>query len=325
VIRALVALALVPLALAVLGAIGAHAETYPSHPVRVIVPFAPGGSTDILARLISQKLSERTGQSFFVDNRPGAGGSIGAELAARAAPDGYTLLMGHIGTLAVNPGLYPKLGYDKTSFQPIALVAIVASFLVVHPSVPAYDVPGLIALARQSPGRLTYGSGGNGSAAHTAVTAFMEVSHTQFSHVPYRGTAPMANDLVAGQLSMTMTGGLVVLPQIRSGALRALAVTSLRRVSATPELPTIAEAASLPGFEATQWYGFVAPAGVPADIRAMLNRAINAFLAQPDIAERLEHEGAYATPLSPEDFGTLIDTERERWGALIRRTGMKPD
>jgi tripartite-type tricarboxylate transporter receptor subunit TctC len=320
VIRPLAALAFVAL-----GAAAAAAQPYPAHPVRVIVPFTPGGSTDILARLISQKLGDRFGQQFVVDNRPGAGGSIGAELAARATPDGYTLLMGHIGTLAVNPGLYPKLGYDpQTSFQPIALVAIVASLLVVHPSVPARDTAELLQLARAQPGGLTYGSGGNGSAGHIAMAAFMEASHTSFTHVPYRGTGPMTIDLVAGQLSLGMTSAPVVLPHVRAGALRALGATGLQRIAGAPEVPTIAESA-LPGFEATQWYGFVAPTGVPVEIRTLLNQAINRILGVPELVERLRDEGAYASPGTPEAFGTLIASEIARWGALIRRTNMKAD
>ncbi len=316
---------LVILALTLLGVCGAHAESYPSRPIRLIVPFTPGGSTDILGRLIGQKLSERFGQQVIIDNRPGAGGSVGAEMAARAAPDGYTLLMGHLGTLAVNPGLYPKLGYDpRTSFQAVALVAVTASILVVHPSMPVPDAASLLALARQNPGGLTFGTAGNGSAAHIAMAAFMEASGTQLVHVPYRGTGPMVNDLLAGQLQLSMTGAPVVLQHVRAGTLRALAVTSLQRIAAAPELPTLAEGA-LPGFEATQWYGFVAPAGLPADITALLNQAVNQTLAQSDVIARLTDDGAYPKPETPAAFQQLIASEIDRWGAVIKRTGMKAD
>jgi tripartite-type tricarboxylate transporter receptor subunit TctC len=233
--------------------------------------------------------------------------------------------MGHIGTLAVNPGLYPTLGYDpRTSFQPIALIAVVASILVVPPSMPVHDVAGLLQLARQKPNGLNFGTAGNGSAAHIAMAAFMEASNTQMVHVPYRGTGPMVNDLLAGQLSLSMTGALVVLPHVRAGTLRALGVSSLQRIAAAPELPTIAEAA-LPGFAATQWYGFVAPAGIPADVTATLNQAINQILAQPEVIERLKDEGSYPQPETPAAFGQLIASEIERWGAVIKRTGMKAD
>lgn len=316
---------LLALALALTGASTASADTYPSKPIRLIVPFTPGGSTDILGRLIGHKLSERFGQQVFVDNRPGAGGSVGAELAARAAPDGYTLLMGHLGTLAVNPGLYPKLGYDsRTSFQPVALIAVTASILTVHPSMPVHDAAALLALARQKPNGLTFGTAGNGSAAHIGTAALMEAAGIQMVHVPYRGTGPMINDLLAGQLNLSLTGAPVVLQHVRAGTLRALAVSSVQRIAAAPELPTLAESA-LPGFEATQWYGFVAPAGLPADITALLNQAVNQTLGQPDVIERLKDDGAYPQPETPAAFGQLISAEIDRWAAVIKRTGMKAD
>ena len=314
-------------AAAVLGlAQPAAADTYPSRAVRFVVPFTPGGSTDILARVVSQKLSEALGQQFVVDNRPGAGGTVGSEIVARAPADGYTLMMGHIGTLAVNPGLYQKLSYDPIrSFQPITLVAIVANVLAVHPSVPAENARQLIEYAKANPGKLTFGSGGNGSAAHIAMAAFMYASGTEMLHVPYRGTGPMVNDLLAGQISLTMTGGPAVLPTVRAGKLRALGVSSARPISAAPDLPTLAEAAGLPGFDATQWYGVVAPAGLPRDITDRLNAEIRKALTAPEVKERLAAEGADAAPGTPEELGRFIEAEMSRWGDLIRKTNLKVD
>lgn len=298
---------------------------WPDRPVRVVVPFTPGGSSDILARAVSRGLSERFGQQFVVENRSGAGGTVGSEFVARAAPDGHTLLMGHIGTLAVNPALYPNLGFDTvTSFQPVIQVASVANVLVVHPQRGPRDLAGLIDRAKADPGGLTFGSGGNGSAAHIAMAAFAEATGIRLSHVPYRGTAPMMTDLIAGQIDMTMTGGPPALPPVRAGQLRALGVSALRRLDHAPDIPTIAES-GVPGFEALQWYGLVAPAGTPRPVVDRLNAATAETLRDADLRSRLEAEGADAAPGTPEAFGDLIRTERARWGALVRRSGMRAD
>ena len=243
--------------------LSAHAQGYPSRPVTLVVPFPPGGSTDILARLLGHQLSEEFGQSVIVENRGGAGGSIASEAVARSKPDGHTLMMGHIGTLAVNVGLYSKLGYDPVrSFAPITTVARVANVLVVHPDVPARSVAELIAYARKNPGGLNFSSGGNGSAAHIAMAAFADAAGLDLVHVPYRGTAPSVTDLIGGRVQMTMTGAPAVLEYVRRGTLRALGVSTPERLASVPDIPTIAEA-GLPGFEASQWYGVVAPAGTP--------------------------------------------------------------
>jgi tripartite-type tricarboxylate transporter receptor subunit TctC len=303
----------------------APARDYPTAPSRIVVPFTPGGSTDILARAIGQKLTQAWGQPVIVDNVPGAGGAIGAEKVARAAPDGYTLLMGHIGTLAVNPSLYPKLPYDPVkSFAPVAWVARVPNVLVVHPSVNAKTVGELVALAKARPGTLNYGSGGNGSAANLAGEYFNLKTGSQIVHVPYRGTAPAVTDLAGGQIQVMFTGAPAVLPQVKAGQLRALAVSSPQRMAALPQLPTVAES-GYPDFEADQWYGVVAPAGTPVAIVAKLNAAINQSLTSPELQARLQSEGAEATPTTPEAFGALIRREIGRWKPVIQSGRVKAD
>jgi len=306
----------------------AHAQTaaaYPAKPIRLVVPFTPGGSTDILARAIGQKLTEAWGQPVVIDNVPGAGGAIGADKVAKAPADGYTLLMGHIGTLAVNPSLYPNLPYDPVkSFAPVAWVARVPNVLVVHPSVPARNVKELVALAKARPGQLNYGSGGNGSAANLATEYFKMQTGTAILHIPYRGTAPAVTDLVGGQIQVLFTGAPAVIGQIKSGQLRALAVSSPQRVSALPDLPTVAEA-GYKGFEADQWYGVVAPAGTPPDIVTKLNSQINLSLASAELKTRLNNEGAVATPDTPANFGKLIVAEIARWKPVISSGRVKAD
>lgn len=296
----------------------ARAQSWPERPVRLVVPFTPGGSTDILARAMGQRLAEMFGQPFVIDNRPGAGGTLGSEQVFRSAPDGHTLMMGHIGTLAANPALYRNLAFDIGAFVPVALVANVANFLVVTNGLEARDVPGLIALAKRAPGRLAYGSGGNGSAAHISMVAFMEATGTEMTHVPYRGTGPMMTDLISGTIQLTMTGGPPALPPVRAGQLRALGISSPERLPSARDIPTIAEQ-GVAGFEALQWYGIVAPPGTPAPLVARLNEACNRILGEAPFRARLETEGATVHPMSPQQFGAYIAAERERWGALIRR------
>ena len=306
----------------------AHAQTYPSKPIRMVVPFTPGGSTDILARTIGQKLTEAWGQPVIVENVPGAGGSIGADKAAKAAADGYTLLMGHIGTLAVNPSIYPNLSYDPIkSFVPVAWVAKVPNVLVVHPSIAAKSVAELVVLAKASPGKLNYGSGGNGSAAHIATEYLKLKSGTQLVHVPYRGTAPAVTDLVAGQIQVMFTGAPAVMQFVKSGQLRALAVSSNARLDALPDLPTVVESGmkELAGFEADQWYGVVAPVGTPAAVVAKLNAQINQALASTEMKTRLQSEGAVATPVSSVAFGELIAREIERWRPVVKAGNIQPN
>jgi tripartite-type tricarboxylate transporter receptor subunit TctC len=299
---------------------------WPERPVRVIVPFTPGGTTDILGRAIAAELQEAFNQPFVIENRGGAGGTVGSEVVARATPDGYTLMMGHIGTLAVNPSLYRNLSFDPaTAFAPIGLMAIVPNILVVNPrKVAANNVQELIALAKRRPGSLTYGSGGNGSAAHTAMVAFCQATGTEMEHIPYRGTGPMMNDLIAGTIDLTLTGGPAALPPARSGLVKALGVSSLRRLSSAQDIPTIAEQ-GVAGFDATQWYGLVTTAGTPRPIIDRLNEAHNRILNGPRLRPRLEAEGADAAPGTPEEYRDFIARERARWGELIRATNMRPD
>jgi len=290
-----------------------------------VVPFTPGGSTDILARAIGQELTKAWGQSVIVENVPGAGGSIGADKVAKAPADGYTLLMGHIGTLAVNPSLYPKLPYDPVKdFSPVAWVARVPNVLVVHPSVPAKSVKELVALAKSKPGQLNYGSGGNGSAANLATEYFKMQTETSLLHIPYRGTAPAVTDLVGGQIQVLFTGAPAVIGQIKGGQLRALAVSSPKRLDALPDLPTVAES-GYKGFEADQWYGVVAPAGTPRDIVMKLNGQINTALTSVELKTRLNNEGAVATPNTPEVFGQLIVQEIARWRPVMTSGRVKAD
>ncbi|MXP64248.1 tripartite tricarboxylate transporter substrate binding protein [Roseomonas sp. M0104] len=299
---------------------------WPDRPVRVIVPFTPGGSTDIIARALAMELQSAFGQPFVVENRGGAGGTIGTEAAAHAAPDGYTLLLGHIGTLAVNPSLYPNLSFDTVeSFAPITLAAMVPNVMVVNPrKVPAGSIGELIALAKQKPRALTFGSGGNGSAAHIAMAAFNLATGTEMEHVPYRGTGPMMSDLLAGTIDLTFTGGPPALPPVRAGMLRALGVSSRRRLSAAPEIPTVAEQ-GVPGFEANQWYGLLAPAGTPRPIVDRLNAAATKSLQGDALRRRLETEGAEAAPGTPEAFRDFIVAERKRWAEVVRRADLRLD
>jgi tripartite-type tricarboxylate transporter receptor subunit TctC len=296
-----------------------------SRPTRLIVPFTPGGSTDILARALAPKLAQALGQNVVVDNRPGAGGSIGATEAARAEPDGQTLLMGHIGTLGVNPSIYPKLGYDPLrSFVPVAWVARVPNVLVVPASSPVKTFQEFIALAKSKPGRLSYSSGGNGSAAHITFEYLKLRTKTFLLHIPYRGSAPSVTDLIAGQVDATFTGAPAVIAHIRSGRLRALAVSSPERITALPDVPTVAES-GYPGFEADQWYGVVAPAGTPEAMVTRLNAEVNKALVLPDVAKQLAGEGAVPMPTTPRAFGELIAREIPRWAEVVKAGNVKPD
>jgi tripartite-type tricarboxylate transporter receptor subunit TctC len=289
-----------------------------TRPIRLVVPFTPGGSTDILARALAPKLAAALGQNVVVDNKPGAGGSLGAAEVANAQADGHTLLMGHIGTLAVNPAIYPKLAYDPLkSFTPVAWVARVPNVLVVHAGSPTKTFAEFIALARARPGKLSYSSGGNGSAAHITFEYLKLTAKIFMLHIPYRGTAPSLTDLIAGQVDATFTGAPTVLPHIRSGRLRALAVSSTQRLAALPDVPTVAESGHA-GFEADQWYGVVAPAGTAPALVARLNAEINKALALPEVAQQLALEGALPTPGTPKAFADLIAREIPRWAEVVR-------
>ena len=313
------------LALMVIFAATAGAQNYPTKPIHLVVPFTPGGSTDILARAIGQELTKAWGQSVIIDNVPGAGGSIGADRVAKSQADGYTLLMGHIGTLAVNPSLYPHLPYQPLrDFAPVAWVARVPNVLVVHPSVPAKNVRELVALAKAKPASLSYGSGGNGSAANLATEYFKLQTGTSMVHIPYRGTAPAVTDLIGGQIQVLFTGAPAVLAYVKAGQMRPLAVSSPQRLDSLPDVPTVAES-GYKGFEADQWYGVVAPTGTPKDIITKLNTQINVALGTSVLKARLNSEGAIATPTSPEAFGTHIKSELERWRPVITSGRVKAE
>jgi tripartite-type tricarboxylate transporter receptor subunit TctC len=306
-------------------ALAAVAQTYPAKPIHLIVPFTPGGTTDIMARTLGQKWTEAWGKQVIIDNRPGAGGTVGVEAAAKSAPDGYTVLVGHIGTLAVNPALYPKLPYDPLkSFTPVMQISIVPSVLVVHPAVRATTVAELVALARANPGKLNYSSAGGGSAAHLSMEYFKLQTGTEIVHVPYKGTAPSLTDLVGGQVSMTMTGAPAVMPHVQAGRLRALGVSSIWRVDALPDIPTIAES-GFAQFDATQWYGILVPAGTPRDIIMKLNAETRRIMQSKEVQQRLRNEGAIAASGTPEEFAAHIKSEIARWGEVVRKAGMKAD
>lgn len=307
-----------------LGLAPARAQTWPSQIIRLVVPFTPGGSTDVLARLIAAKLEQVIpGRGFVIENRPGAGGMTAAGQVAKAEPDGHTLMMGHIGTLAFAPSLYPNVPYDPVrDFQPVALVAMVPNILAINPQLPVKTLGEFVAHARAHPGKLNYSSGGQGSAAHIATAYLVYRAGIEAVHVPYRGTAPSVNDLVAGNVQFTLTGGPAVLPLAEGGQLRVLGVANRERVGFAPDLPTLAES-GLPAFEAVQWYGVVAPARTPRPIVDRLNRAINDLLRQPDFAAALARDGAMARPETPDGFGALIASELTLWREVITRAGIK--
>jgi len=301
------------------------ANDYPSKPIRLVVPFTPGGSTDILARVIGQKLTEAWGKQVVIDNRPGAGGNIGVDLVAKSPADGYTLVMGHIGTFGVNPTLYPKLPFDPVKdFQPITLVALVPNMLSVNPALPAKSVKELVALAKAKPGTINFGSGGSGSAAHLAGEYFKLLTKTEITHIPYRGTSPAVTDLIAGQIQMIITGVPPTLSFVKAGKLRALGVATAKRLPLLPELPTIAEA-GVPGYEATQWYGVLAPAGVPKPIVAKLNAEMVKAIKGADVRDKLAAEAAEPVGNTPEEFGAFIRKEIARWAPVVKASGARPE
>jgi tripartite-type tricarboxylate transporter receptor subunit TctC len=301
------------------------AANYPTKPVRLVVPFPAGGTTDILARAVAQKLSEAWGRQMIVDNRPGAGGNIGSDLVAKSAPDGYTLLMGTVGTHAINPSLYKNMPYDHVKdFAPVILVAGVPNVLVVNPSLPVHSVPELIAYAKANPGKLNFASSGNGTSIHLSGELFKAMTGVEMTHVPYKGSAPALTDLIGGQVQLMFDNLPSSLPFIKAGKLRALAVTSGARAAALPDLPTLAES-GLPGFEASSWFGVLAPAGTPRDIVAKLNGAIAGWLASPEAKEKLLAQGAIAAGGTPEDFARHIGAETSKWAKVVKASGAHID
>jgi tripartite-type tricarboxylate transporter receptor subunit TctC len=295
---------------------------YPSKPVRLIVPFAPGGSNDIMARLAGQKLSESLGQQVVVDNRAGASGIVGTDIAAKAAPDGYTLLMMSL-TFAVNPSLYRKLPYDtEKDLAPVTLVASAPLMLVVHPSIPAKSVQEFLAYARANPGKLNFGSGGPGTTPHLAGEMLKMMARLQMTHVPYKGGGPALADLMGGQIQLMLENIPSTLPLAKSGKLRALAVTGLKRSPLVPDLPTLDEA-GLKGYEIVGWNGFFVPAGTPHNIVAHLHALTVTALAQPDLKERLAILGAEGVGNSPDEFRAFVKAEIAKWARVVKAAGLK--
>jgi tripartite-type tricarboxylate transporter receptor subunit TctC len=304
----------------------AFAQTaYPSQPIRIVVPFPPGGATDIMARAAAQKLAEAWKAQVVVDNRPGAGGNIGSELVAKAAPDGYTLEMGTVGTHAINASLYAKMPYDHVKdFTPVVLVAAVPNVLVVHPSVPANSVQELIAYAKANPGKLNFASSGAGTSIHLSGELFKVMAGVQMTHVPYKGSAPAITDLLGGQVQLMFDNLPPSLPHIRAGKLRALAVTTSERAPALPDVPTVAES-GLPGFEASSWFGLLAPAGTPREIVVKINGEIARWLVTPEAKEKMIAIGANAKGGTPEDFAKHIADETAKWAKVVKESGAKVD
>lgn len=306
-----------------LAAVSAHAQIYPSKPVRMIVPFAAGGALDIVARSVGERLSGALGQQVVVDNRGGAGGAIGTEIAARAAPDGHTLLTGHIGTHAINVNLYPKLGYHPVrDFAPITLVAMFPLGLFVHPSLPAQSVPELIALAKSRPGQINFASAGSGGPTHMAGEMLKAMARIDIVHVPYKGNAAALNDLLGGRVHLFFSNLVTAMPHARSGRLRAIAVSTAKRSQQAPELPTIAES-GVPGYEVTNWIGMLAPAATPRAIVLRLNRDIAAILNASDMKENFRAQGMDLVSSTPEEFAAFIRSEMTKWRRVVEESGAK--
>ena len=300
----------------------AHAQGYPSRPVRLIVPTSPGGGTDISARMIAPKLAEYLGQQIVVDNRPGASTMIGVELVARAAPDGYTLLMG-ISSLAIAPYIQTKVPYDAVKdFAPVSQVVVLSNLMVSHPSLPARAVKELVAFARTRPGQINFAAGSVGSNPHLAMELFLSMTGLKMVHVPYKGQGPALIDLMAGHVSLSMANMLSALPHVKNGRLRAIGVTGAKRASIAPGIPTIAEA-GVPGYEVVQWFGVLAPAHTPRDIIARLHAGIVRVVQDPAIRERFSSDGAETVGSTPEEFAAVIRADLSKWSKVIKDAGIK--
>ena len=314
--------------IAVFGSIASlntHAETYPTKPIKIVVPFPAAGAPDILARVIANKLTDALKQQVIVDNRPGAGGNIGADLVAKSAPDGYTLVMGTVATHSINQTLYKKLPFDPIKdFAPIILVATAPNVLVVNPNLPIKTVKDLIALAKSKPGEISFASGGNGTSHHIGGSLFQKLTAVQMTHVPYKGSGAALPDLIGGQVDMMFDNLPSSMPHIKSGALRAIATTGAARSAVLPNLPTVAEA-GVPGFEMTVWYGLLAPAKTPQAIIERLNLEITKILRMPVIKARFIAQGAEPTPGTPQQLGAFIKEKTAQWAPIVKASGATID
>jgi tripartite-type tricarboxylate transporter receptor subunit TctC len=308
------------------GAALSQPASYPSRPVRIIVPFTAGGTTDIFARLVGEKLSGSLGQQFIIDNRGGAGGNIGTDAVAKAEPDGYTLVMGTVGTHAINASLYAKMPYDPLNdFAPVAYVAGVPNLMVVSPKkVKATTVQGFIAEAKATPNKFNMASSGNGTSIHLSGELFKQMTGIEMPHVPYRGSGPAVNDLIGGQVDVMFDNLPSSIEQVRAGNLRALAVTSAKRSPAVPDMPTLAEA-GLPDFEASSWFALFAPKGTPPEITGKLNQEVRKALESPDLQKRFADLGGEIRPMSPEELMAYVKTEHEKWAKVVKASGAKVD
>lgn len=311
------------IALGVLACAMAHAQSYPAKTVRIILPYGPGDTGDVMARLVAQKMSERLNRPFVVENRPGAAGQLGLELAARAVPDGYTIAVGQGTNLAIVPHTYKVRRYDALKdFAPIAVVVLSYSAMVVHPATPFKSVKDIIAYARANPGKLTYASGSEGGFQHLSFELLRVQSGFRYVHVPYKGSASIIPDLMSGQVDVAMSSYTAVAPHIHAGRLRIIGITNPRRVALLPNVPTLAEA--VPGYDMRGWYGFVAPAAVPREIVTFLNAEINRAASSPEVREKLVHAGLDVPSESPEFFGELIKRESAKFAKLVRDAGLTP-
>jgi tripartite-type tricarboxylate transporter receptor subunit TctC len=310
----------------VLSATFAHAQTWPQKPVRVIVPFAPGGASDLMPRLVAEKLTAMWAQPVLMENRPGAAGNIGMEAGARAPADGYTLVSAPNGNLVVNPHMYSKLAYNVfRDLAPVTRIAAVQNVLVVHPDVPANSMKELVALARAKPGTLNFASPGNGSQAHVAVELLKLQLGLDLVHVPYQGVGPAMKDLLGGRINVMVAQVPSALPHVKAGKLRALGVASTASLPALPDVPTVAAAAPLPGFEAVSWYALMAPAGTPREVIGKIHTDVAKALQMPDVRERLAGMGADPSGEAPAELAARIKAEYERWGEVVRKANIRAD
>jgi len=303
---------------------GAAAQDYPSRPITLVVPYAAGGGNDVMARIVAEKMSKSLGQQIVIENKGGAGGSIATRQIARAAPDGYTLGLGGTGTLAINPTLYPNVGYDpRRDFAPVGLIATSALVVLVNNTIPAKTIPELIALAKSEPGRLNYASAGVGSGIHLGAELFATMAGIKLTHIPYKGSSPALADLIGGHVAIYFSSLPPAIGLIRDGRVRALGVTGPQRSPLLPDLPTVAEAGPLPGYEAVLHYGIVAPAGTPRSVIAKLSAALTAALAEPDVRERIAADGAEVASMTPVEYAADIDREETKWSKVVKLSGAK--